>query len=139
MEVINAIIADKVRVSQNNKLHLEGVFTDVYPGGPLPAVMREMYLVIWFEASSAEVGTHRLIQGHVMDADSGVLLSFQQPIVVPEPPRSGSRPTLEHIVIMQNLVFNRTGNHEIAILVDNDHKRSVPLYVNDPPSEGDAE
>ncbi len=139
VEVINAVIADRVDVASDNKLHIQGVFTDVYPRAPLPCVVPEMYLVAFFEANAAEVGTERLIQGRVMDADSAVLLAFQQPVVVPPPPRSGSRATLNHIVLMQNLVFNRTGNHEVAILVDNDTKRSVPLYVNEPPNEGETE
>ena len=135
MEVTLAVAALNASSDANNRTNITGVFTDVHPP-VMPCRMSNFCLVIFFEAHSAEIGHPRTIQVHLLDADGNRTLSFDETIVVPPPQREGSRPSFNKVFFLQSVLFTSTGNHEFAILVDGDYKRSVQIYVNEPPTEG---
>ncbi len=138
MEVTLAVAALSASSDANHRMNITGVFTDINPL-VMPCRMNNFCLVIFFEANPAEVGQPKTIEVHLLDADGRRTLSFGKIAVVPPPPRAGSRPSFNEVFFLENVLFARTGNHEFAILVGGDHKRSVPIYVNEPPTEGEVD
>jgi hypothetical protein len=138
LEVALAVVALNASSDANHRMNITGVFTDIHPP-VMPCRMTNFCLVIFFEANAAEVGQPRTIEVHLLDADGNRTLSFGKTIVVPPPPRAGSRPSFSEVFFLRNALFTRTGDHEFSILVGDDHKRSVQIYVNEPPTKGDVD
>ena len=134
MNVTLAVLADYANVSQDGKLNILGVFQEVNPVG-FPAAVAQMFLVVSFEASAAEVGTQMNIRIALLEADGTEVMGMEGPIVVEPSPRPGSRAFINQIVALQGLTFQNSGDYAFHILVNGDEKRAVPLRVNDVPSK----
>jgi hypothetical protein len=131
VQVNLAVASNGADVHPDGTVDIIGVFTDLHTAG-LPAAMPQMCLVLFFEGNPAEVGTERTLAIQLLNADGDRLGWLEKPIVVPQPVRSGSRSYFNEIFIMQNVVFPEAGDYEFVILLDDDAKRSVPIYVNEP-------
>ena len=132
MEVSLAVLADYASVSQEGKLNILGVFGEINPP-LLPFALPQMYLVSIYDAGPAEVGTDKTIRIAMLDGDGNELLSLQQAIKVPELKRPGSRITINHVVGMAGVKFDKPGDYAFVILVGGEEKRTVSLHVNEPP------
>jgi hypothetical protein len=136
MEVTVAVLADYANVSQDGKLNIMGIFQEINPP-VLPFPMPQMYLVISFSAGPAEFGTVRNIRIPLLHTDGEELLAMEAQMTVPKPNRPGSRAYINQTVGLAGVVFERPGAYAFSVLVGDDEKATVPLYVNEPSTGGE--
>ena len=131
MEVTLAVLADCANLTQDGKLNIMGMFGEVNPT-ELPFTLPTMYLIIVFSASPSEVGLQKEISIHLMNEDGKNMLTLKNDLVVPAPPRSGSKVLLQTMIGLNGVAFDRPGDYQFAIHVNGEHKLGVPLRLNDP-------
>ena len=131
-----AVLADYANVSQDGKLNIMGIFQEINPP-TLPFPMPQMYLVISFSAGPAEFDTVKNIRIPLLHTDGQELLSMEAQMTVPRPNRPGSRAYINQTVGLAGVMFERSGAYEFSVLVGDDEKATVPLYVNEPITGGD--
>ncbi len=124
MEVPLAVLADSANVSQEGKLNIMGIFSQI-DAPSLPHQHSQMALVI---AMEVEVGQEHQAGITCMDADGGTLLEATATIEVPIQD-STPRTTVNHIINLQQFEFPREGDYSFRILLNGELKRSVPLTV----------
>jgi hypothetical protein len=132
VEVNLAVAADYANVTNEGKLNIMGVCSDVSPAA-FPTALQQIFLVITWEAGPAEFGTQKDVRIAFVDADANVTITLDLPgFVVPHPSREGNRVYFNQIVGMGGLLIERAGEHAFLLLVGGEEKRRVPLYVNEP-------
>ena len=132
MDVTLAVAADYANVSSDGKLNIMGIFQELTPPS-FPAVVPQMYLVLSWDAGPAEFGTERDVRITIMGPDPGEQnVSLNTRVVVPEALRPGERVVFNQILDIKGLPLLRSGPHAIYILLRDDEKARVPLYVREP-------
>ena len=127
MEVPLAVLADSANVSQEGKLNIMGIFSQINAQS-LPLQYPHMALVFSLVAQVPETGrTHQAVIS-CMDEDGGKLFEANATIEVNvEDP---SRPaTINQIINLQLMEFRKEGDYSFNILLNNELKRSVTLTV----------
>ena len=138
MNVELATLADYESVSKEGKINIMGVFQEINPP-ILPFALPQMYLVLVYNASSAEIGLTRETQIILMNADGNQLFTAKQSLVVPQPKRAGSKIIMNQIIGLAGYKFEEPGDYQFSVLVGDDEKCSIPLLVNEPPKkEGES-
>ncbi|MFQ5874335.1 MAG: hypothetical protein ACE5JL_11115, partial [Dehalococcoidia bacterium] len=116
MELKLKALSDYANVSSDGKLNIIGVFDSINPK-TLPAILPHMYLVLVYDAAAAEAGVKRNVRIILADADGNQMLSLEQPIVVPQPPRPGARAEVKQILGLNAVKFNKSGDYQFSVLV----------------------
>jgi len=140
MEVTLAVAADYVSVSNDGKLNIMGIFQELTPP-TFPAAVPQMYLVISWDAGPTEFGTQRDVRITFMGPDPDEkYVSLDTQVVVPRPARLGERAIFNQILDITGLPLLRSGPHALYVLLRDDPKATVPLYVREPTkTEGEEE
>ncbi len=132
MEVTMAVLADYANVSQEGKLNILGIFQEVNPP-ILPFSLPQMYLVVSFEAESAEFGEQKQIRIDFFDGNGGDgALFLEGQAQVPQPARPRDRVYINEVIGLSGITFEHSGDYRFSISVEGDEKATVPLYVNEP-------
>jgi len=131
MDVRLAVLADYANVSQEGKLNIMGVFSEVRPPA-LPFQLPTLYLVVVFQASSAEAGQEKVLRVVLLDSDGKESLSLEHPILIPKSKQSGPWVQVQMILGINLLRFEKADNYAFHILVDGDTKTTIPLRLSDP-------
>jgi hypothetical protein len=132
MEVNLAVAADYANVTNEGKLNIMGVLSEV-DAAAFPTTLQQIFLAITWEAGPAEFGAQKDVRIAFVDANANVTVKLDLPgFVVPHPSRGGSRVYFNQIVGMGGLLIDRAGEHAFLLLVGGEEKRRVPLYVNEP-------
>lgn len=138
MEATLAVAADYANVSNEGKLNIMGVFSEVNPT-ELPAALQQMFLVLVWEAGAAEFGTGKQIRIAFVGEDGEVQINLDLPeVTVPQPARPGSRVNFNQIIGMGGLPIQQVGAHAFLILVGGEEKTRIPLYVSELPTGGEG-
>jgi hypothetical protein len=139
MNINFAVLADFASTS-GNKLNVMGIWDQVNPG-TFPAQVLGPFLVMKFEADTTEAGQERRLSVVLVNADGQTMISAEQQLVIPAPPRPGANPNGNIIIQIPVLQFPAAGDYKFSILVDDDHKADARLTVNAPATgdTGDAE
>jgi hypothetical protein len=126
MRVDLAVVADAANVSQEGKLNILGIFDTIW-GTSFPLRHGTMVFVVRVEGEFTEQGEHRL-ELRLMDADGAQIFKAEGPLhLVGGKP---GRPVKPHIILgLSGVVFPAPGDYSFEVLIDGEHKRSVPLYV----------
>ncbi|MBI4512545.1 MAG: hypothetical protein HY702_00405 [Gemmatimonadetes bacterium] len=126
MDVDLAVLADAANVSQEGKLNILGIFDTIW-GRDFPLRHGTMVFVVRVEAQFAEQGEHHL-ELRLMDADGSQVFRAEGPLhVLGGKP---GRPVKPHIILgLSGVVFAAAGDYSFEVLIDGQHKKSVPLYV----------
>lgn len=130
MDVNLAVLADYANVSQDGKLNIMGIFQEVNAPS-FPFVLPQMYLVLSFSAGPAEFGSVRNARVALLHSDGQEVLGLESQMQVPRPNRPGSRAYMNEAIGLAGVVFDRPGDYAFSILIGDDEKAAVPLYVND--------
>lgn len=130
MNVDLAVVADAANVSQEGKLNVLGIFDTIW-GTHFPLRHGSMVFVVRVEGQFDEQGEHRL-ELRLADADGAQIFKAEGPLHLAGG-RPG-RPVKPHIILgLSGVVFPAAGDYSFEILIDGEHKRSVPLYVVEAP------
>ena len=127
-----AVLADAANTSSEAKLNILGVFNVIY-AQRFPAVHSQMQLVFSIEATSAEAGAKRKLEIKLMTEDGRQLFSLVGELAIgtKTPTPVGTPLRSNHIIGLQNVKFEKPGAYQFAILINDDEKRTVPLWVQE--------
>ncbi len=130
MEIDLAVVADAANVSQEGKLNILGVFDTIW-ARELPFRHASMVFVLRARADFTEQGQHQL-EVRLIDADGGQLFKAEGPLVVPGGvPGRALKP---HVILgLAGVNFQKSGDYSFEVIVDDQHLKSVPLYVMQTP------
>ncbi len=109
------------------KLCLLGVF-DTIQFAKLPGHHPQCYVALRFVFERSESGNHS-IETHFLNPDGEPLIQAikgQSTVVFPPETRFLSN---NIIIMLQNLRFEKTGPHRVAISVDGETQASIPLTI----------
>lgn len=128
MEISLALVADAANREESGKLNVLGVFDQVY-SDKFPYRHPEMFVVVRFTANPSEFGKKKEIEVCLLDPDGNVVgarLTAKGQVPVPE---AGGRASIEMLLRMVNVPFERPGRYAVSILVAGEEKASIPLEV----------
>lgn len=129
------VAADYANLSSEGKLNIMGVFHEVSPQA-FPAALSQGFIVLEWEAGPAEVGTQREMRLAFVDPDGNEKIALGVSIEVPGPGRPGSPTLFNQIINVAGAPLERSGEHAFYVLVDDDEKGRIALYVHEPPTGG---
>jgi hypothetical protein len=127
VKVTLALLADYANVSREGKLNILGIFDNINAQN-VPAIHPQMQLVLTMEADRGDADKEHKIEIELIDADGTKLFSIGGDLRFTSPP-PGEHIKVNHIIQLNNLQFNRFGNYEFKILMNNEVRHSVPLSV----------
>jgi hypothetical protein len=130
VDVNVAVLADYANVSQDGKLNIMGIFQEIN-APELPLQLPQMYLVLSFTAGPAEFGLVRDIRVVLLHSDGQEVFALEAQMQVPNAARPGRRAYINETIGLAGVPFQQAGDYAFSILVGDDEKATVPLYVND--------
>lgn len=129
MEVSILLLADYANVEQGGKINVMGIF-DRINAPQFPVRHPSMYLVAKLNSELGETRQDRHITIKLVDEDGkDVATLLQQTVSVPTG-YEGARPEFRFIMEMRDIVFPEPGIYSFVVLIDNDHKKDLPLTVS---------
>lgn len=128
MEVLVVMAADYANLERSGKLNVMGIFNDINVAA-FPVRYPLMHLILKLGAELGEFSQSRTVTVKLLDEDGSELLSIPQRIEVPKS-SGGRRPEMNFIMELRDVVFQQPGRYDFVILIDNDHKKDLPIYVN---------
>lgn len=127
MQIRIAALADYTNVTDNGKLNILGIFSQIHAQN-VPAVHPLMQFVVQFAFEPLETGA-KTIRIVLQDADARELLSMEGRLDIPRP-ESADPVVVNQILVLQNVVFPQFGNYEFVIEVDGEPVPArVPLDI----------
>ncbi len=127
MEVTLAVLADYANVSREGKLNILGIF-DIIRARVFPTTHSQLLLVMSLEASIAEVGQSKTVEVKLMNEDGKQLFGISGQLEL-KGAQPGELIRNNHILQLNNLVFEKLGNYVFHVFVNGELKRSVPFKV----------
>lgn len=127
IQVTLALLADYANVSREGKLNILGIF-DRINAQSVPAVHPQMQLVMTLEADRGDADKEHRVEIELIDADGTKLFSIGGNLKFGAPP-PGEHVRINHIIQLNGLRFDRFGNYEFKILINNEVRKSVPISV----------
>ena len=128
MEVPILLTADYANVTDNGKLNVMGIFTNV--NAPMfPTLHPQMYLIAQLSGGRAEYDRKFKLEIKLLNEDATVEIITRTADAQLPHGENGQRVNLNIILGLANIVFPAPGTYEFSILVDNDVKATLPLDV----------
>lgn len=127
MQIRIAALADYTNITDNGKLNILGIFSQIH-ASDVPAVHPLMQFVVQFAFEPHETG-NKTIRIALQDADGHELLSMEGRLDIPRP-ESADPVVVNQILVLQNVVFPQFGNYEFVIELDGEPVPArVPLDI----------
>jgi hypothetical protein len=126
MEVRIGVLADYASVSENNKLNIMGIFTNIIAVAE-PVVQPQMMLVAQFEFNSSECG-EKHIKIVLVEEDGQDIFSISGKVQI-DRAADGGPSMLNQILRLNTIVFPKWGQYEFRIVLDGIMACSIPLRV----------
>lgn len=128
MQLTLFVIADYANITENGKLNVMGIFSEIY-ASRFPARHSSMQLVIKFRGELGEYGDQRnlVIQLHAPD---GQIITTVSGMVEIPPPHDGRKSEVNAIVALNNVVFPAPGPYQFVVKIDRDYKGESTVYVS---------
>ncbi|MBN1313505.1 MAG: hypothetical protein JXB30_19015 [Anaerolineae bacterium] len=128
MEVLVLLAADYANLERSGKLNVMGIFNDIN-SATFPMRHPLMHLIFKLGTELGEINQKRTVTVKLLDEYGSELVNIPQNIELPK--RSGGRrPELNFIMELREIVFQKPGRYDFVILVDNDYKKELPIYIN---------
>jgi hypothetical protein len=122
------LVADYANATADSKLNVMGIFTAI-TAPTFPTVHPQMYLVAQLAATSREYGRKFQLELKLINEDATAeVLSISQNLDVPSRP-DGQKSAMNLIFSLTNLIFEKPGLYEFAVLVDGDEKNTLPIEL----------
>ncbi|MFA5148976.1 MAG: hypothetical protein WC491_07635 [Candidatus Omnitrophota bacterium] len=127
MDVKLAVLADYSNVSREGKLNILGIFGAIHCR-VFPATHPQMQLVMSLEAMPVEAGQPKKIEVKLVDSDGKQLFGISGQLEL-KAAKAGEPIRNNHILQLNNIIFEKPGDYAFHILVGDDLKETVPLKV----------
>ncbi|PIW63158.1 MAG: hypothetical protein COW13_02240 [Candidatus Omnitrophica bacterium CG12_big_fil_rev_8_21_14_0_65_50_5] len=128
MNVTLAVLADYANVTKENKINILGIFDTIY-SKVFPFVWHSMQLVMKFEYPRAEADSTKNIIVKLMDEDGKTIFQVGGEFKLTKPQNNILTIQANHFLILNSLRFEKPGNYQFSILVNEDAKKSIELKV----------
>jgi hypothetical protein len=128
------LAADYANITGDGKLNVMGIFR-VINAITFPARHSSMHLVIKMVPDLGEYGATRDLFVKLLSPDGNELFRLSGEVEVPNS-GGGLLPEVNVILDLKDITFPEPGPYNFVVLVDKDHKGSLPILVNkiDPPA-----
>jgi hypothetical protein len=123
MQLRIAALADYTNITDNGKLNILGIFSQIHASA-VPAVHQQMQLVVQFAFDPIETG-EKSIRIVLQDEDAKPLLTTEGKIYI-QAPNSPDPVIVNQILILNNVSFPHFGNYEFVIEVDGE---TLPAHI----------
>lgn len=127
MKATLGLLADYANVTPEGKLNIMGIF-QVINAVQFPHVHPQLHLIVSLEAAAAEAGKRRKLEISLMTADGQTVFKIGGDLEVPKGQAPGPV-MMNHIIGLNGLRFDKEGDYQFSVLVDEDEKRTIPLKV----------
>ncbi len=129
MKLLAFLAADYANIEQSGKLNVMGIFNDIN-AAQFPAKRPSMHIVVKLGAELGETNATRHVTIKLIDEDGYELVNLSRDIELGSRV-AGRMPEFNFIVGLNDIVFPRPGRYEFVVLVDNDSKGEIPIYLNE--------
>jgi len=136
VDVTLAVAAREWETNDDGTLNIYGVFDEMSAPGK-PCLVERMIIVVAVSGDAAEVGYKRTISIPLMAPDGEKVGEVTREFVLPKPRREGSRPHQRMAFNLQNVLFPEPGPYHFSVMIGDDVKRTIPLYID--VREGEAQ
>jgi hypothetical protein len=120
MKVTFAVLADAANVTREGKLNILGIFDSIQVQ-QFPVTHPQMQLVLRFEGDISEAGKKKKVEVQLMDEDGKRLFVLGGEFAF-GPGRPGEAMGSNHILTINLMKFERSGDYEFKILVNDELK-----------------
>ena len=127
MKVTLAVLADAANITREGKLNIMGIFDSIQVQ-QFPVTHPQMQLVMRFEADISEAGKKKKVEVQLMDDDGKRLFVLGGEFTF-GPGRPGDAIGSNHILTINMMKFERPGDYEFKILINDELKAEIPLKV----------
>lgn len=127
MEMKYAHLCDYAFIA-GGKLSVIGIFNRIW-GKEFPLVHAMAYLAFEMELAAPELGTKFNVRIDVRDQDGGKIASIGMEVQSEGSAPPGARPTFRHVMPLQNMKFEKSGQYELAFFINNRYEYSLYLEV----------
>ncbi len=124
-----AMISDYAAVCAGGKLSINGIFDALFTRH-FPTIIPHLYLVIRLEADATDAGKKYDSKIELIDEDGKPMVALEGFFTVPPAPPGRTGVKHEQIFPLFNLAFEKAGTYDFKILINNEVRGSVPLYIN---------
>ena len=127
MEVIYILAADYANTTHDGKLNVMGIFGQIrYPN--FPAHHPQMHFVAQINYELQDYGSEHELTIKLIDPDGADIVSVTGPINVRS--ENGEKiPDLNVILPLNNVLLEKPGRHEFAVIVDGEKKSYLGVDV----------
>jgi hypothetical protein len=127
MECTLAILADAANRADTGKLNVLGIF-DAITSDKFPYAVPLFFVIVRLTAGPAEYGLKKQVELILLNPDGRTLGKIGASAPVPTPD-AGGRASLELVVPLVAVPFEKPGQYAIAVLVNGEEKASIPIAV----------
>lgn len=130
MDVTFAVIASHANPSPGmDAVDIFGVTTG-FAFRRFPSIIGDLMVVVEFTAGVVEFGTLRILEVVLLDEDGKELDRKEQVIESVPSEKAGRRSIFSVPFRFSNIKIDKPGDYQFSVLINNDEKRSIPLYVD---------
>jgi hypothetical protein len=123
-----AVLADYANVSQEGKLNICGIFSNIASLG-IPLNHPQLHVIVVLESERSDAGEHTLALDLIKGDGSRVIqIAGTMALGTPEP---GQTLKTNHIFKLANVRFDAFGAYEFKVLVDGEVLSSIPMQVSE--------
>jgi hypothetical protein len=135
VNVTYGFLCDYATVSQEGKLSILGIFSDISVG-EMPARHPQAFLAFELEFSYAEVNAEFPLRIECVDEDGRAVFKADGQAQLSGHAKPGQRPRIVQALQLNDLTFEQAGRYDINIFVNNELKRTIEFTVTTrPPDE----
>ncbi len=129
------LLADHANISEDKKLNIMGVFTEIN-AFQFPTRTPSMHLVISMSPELGEFGDTRNLAIRLFDPAGNEMMNLSLPCQLPKP-EHGRKPTVNFVLNLRDMVFPVPGPYNFILQLDKDQKGELLFYVNklEPPQQ----
>ncbi len=132
MKIQFAHLCDYATVSQEGKLSILGIFTNINVR-TFPATHPQMYLAFDLEMRTVEASRPMALEIHLVDADGEKLFEMkgrgQFKVAEGATDKPGATMRISQIMAMSGITFKRPGAHEINIFLNDSLAYTVSFQI----------
>jgi hypothetical protein len=130
VELLFLVAAEYANVTPDEKLNIMGVFHHLY-ARQFPTKHPQLFVVCQFRAGAAEYGRNFKFGVKLIDEDATrEIVNISANMVIPRPKVGGRQVILNQMIRVLDIVFPAAGVYEFSVLIDNDVKGILPIYLH---------
>ncbi len=127
MRVKIAALADYATISQEKKLSILGIFSQIN-ASDVPCAHPQMVIVVQFEFEPPEAGHEKHFGIELQDEDGRLITSITGTGIIPES-KEAEPVVVNQAVTLRNIVFPEFGQYEFKILLDGEPVETLAFRV----------